>query len=115
LEEAVEDLVPRFGVELLCQLHRPLHVGEEDGHLFALAFEDASGGEDFVGQMFRRVGARTRWWSCLRGAGSRGFPHSPQNRSPGSLLAPHAAQARVRAAPALGTEFPAFPILATAG
>ena len=38
-EEAVEDLVPLFGIELLGQIHRALHVGEEHGHLLALAFE----------------------------------------------------------------------------
>ena len=38
-EEAIHDLVPLFGIDLLGELHRALHVGEEDGHLLALAFE----------------------------------------------------------------------------
>jgi hypothetical protein len=39
LEEAVQDPVPLFGVDLLGELHRPLHVGKEDGHLLALALQ----------------------------------------------------------------------------
>jgi TRAP-type mannitol/chloroaromatic compound transport system substrate-binding protein len=38
-EEALHDLRPRLGVELLRQLHRALHVGEEDGDLLALALD----------------------------------------------------------------------------
>ena len=34
---------PLLGVELLGQLHRALHVGEEDGHLLALAFDGRLG------------------------------------------------------------------------
>ena len=47
LKEAVEDRVPRLGVDLLGQLHRPLHVGEQHGHLLALALEDGAGREVF--------------------------------------------------------------------
>jgi hypothetical protein len=42
LEEAVEDLVPLFGIELLSQIHRALHVGEQHRHLLALAFQGAA-------------------------------------------------------------------------
>ena len=42
LEEAVQDLVPLFRIELLGQIHRALHVGEEHRHLLALAFEGAA-------------------------------------------------------------------------
>ena len=38
-EEAIEDLVPLFGIELLGELHRALHVGEQHGDLLAFAFE----------------------------------------------------------------------------
>jgi hypothetical protein len=41
LEEAARDLVPLFGVDLLGEVHRALHVGEEDGDLLSLAFERA--------------------------------------------------------------------------
>ena len=58
LEEAVEDLVPLFGIELLGQIHRPLHVGEEHGDLLALAFEGAAGGENLLGEVLGGIGAR---------------------------------------------------------
>jgi hypothetical protein len=54
-EKAVHDPVPLFGVELLGKLHRALHVGEEDRHLLALAFEGGAGGEDLLGEVLRRV------------------------------------------------------------
>jgi hypothetical protein len=54
-EEAVEDLVPDLGVHLLGQLHRALHVGEEHGHLLALAFEGGLRLQDLVGQVLRGV------------------------------------------------------------
>ena len=38
-EEAVHDLVPLFGIDLLGELHRALHVGEQHRDLLALAFE----------------------------------------------------------------------------
>ena len=59
-EEAVHDPVPLLGVDLLGELHRALHVGEEDGHLLALAFEGAARGEDLLGEVLGRVGARVR-------------------------------------------------------
>jgi len=58
LEEAVEDLVPLFGIDLLGQLHRAFHVGEQHGHLFAFAFEGGTGGEDFLGEV---LGGVARW------------------------------------------------------
>ena len=48
-EEAVHDLVPLFGVELLGEIHRALHVGEEHGDLLALAFEGATRRQDLLG------------------------------------------------------------------
>jgi hypothetical protein len=56
-EEAIHDPVPLFGIHLLAEIHRALHVGEEYGDLFALAFEGATRGEDLLGQMVRRVRA----------------------------------------------------------
>ena len=55
LEEAVEDAVPLLGVDLLGQLHRALHVGEEDGHLLALALQGGLRLEDLVGEVLRGV------------------------------------------------------------
>jgi hypothetical protein len=39
LEETVEDAVPVFRVDLLGELHRAGHVGEEYGDLLALALD----------------------------------------------------------------------------
>jgi hypothetical protein len=51
-EHGVEEL-PRFlGVPVGQQLHRALQVGEEHGHLLALAFEGGLGGEDLLGRCF---------------------------------------------------------------
>ena len=52
LEEAIHDPVPLLGIDLLGEIHRALHVGEEDGDLLALAFERASRGEDFSARCF---------------------------------------------------------------
>jgi hypothetical protein len=57
-EEAVHDPVPFFRIELLGQFHRAFHVGEEHGHLLALAFEGRARGEDLLGEVSRGVGAR---------------------------------------------------------
>jgi len=38
------------------QLHRTFHVGEQHGHLFALAFERAFGGENFLGKVLGGIG-----------------------------------------------------------
>ncbi len=58
LEEAVHDPIPLFWIDLLAELHRPLHVGEQHRHLLALALESAAGGEDLLGEVLRGVGAR---------------------------------------------------------
>jgi hypothetical protein len=55
LEEAVEDAVPRLGVQPLRQLHRTLHVREEHRHVLALALERRFRAEDAIGQVFGRV------------------------------------------------------------
>jgi hypothetical protein len=58
LEEAIEYLVPLLGIEPLGELHRALHVGEQDGDLLALAFEGRLRLEDLLGEVLRRVVAR---------------------------------------------------------
>ncbi len=58
LEEALEQAVPLLGIELIRQLHRSLHVGEQDCDLLALAFERALRPQDLVGQVLGRVAAR---------------------------------------------------------
>ena len=58
LEEAIEDVVPLLGIELLGELHRALHVGEEHRHLLALALEGTARCEDLLGEVLRGVRAR---------------------------------------------------------
>ena len=58
LEEALEDAVPRFGIELLGQLHRAFDVGEQHRDLLALAFERGLGLQDLVGEVLGGVVAR---------------------------------------------------------
>ena len=60
-----------LGVDRFRELHRALHVGEEDGYLLPLAFESAAGGEDLLDEMFRGVGERIGWWPRLRGLSER--------------------------------------------
>ena len=55
LEEAIEDVVPLLGIELLGVLHRALHVGEEHRDLLALALERGTGAEDLLGEMRRGI------------------------------------------------------------
>ena len=58
--EALHDVVEDFGIDLLGEIHRALHVGEEDGHLLALALEGAAGGQDLLDEVRRRGGSRWR-------------------------------------------------------
>src|SRR5262249_51397665 len=55
LEEAIQDLVPLFGIDLLCETHRPLHVGEKHRHLLPLTFQRASRREDLLGEVLRGI------------------------------------------------------------
>jgi hypothetical protein len=57
LEKAVHDLRPLFRVELLGQLHRALHIGEQDRDLLAFAFQRGARGQDLVGEVFGSVSA----------------------------------------------------------
>jgi len=60
-EEALHDLRPRFRVELLCKLHRALHVGEHHRHA-----EDASGSHDPPPRDGRSAVAVRRWKDDVR-------------------------------------------------
>jgi hypothetical protein len=57
-EHRIEELSGFLGVAVGEQFHGPLEVGEEHRDLFALAFESALGGEDFLGEVLRGVGLR---------------------------------------------------------
>ena len=62
LEHAVEQLARLLRVAVGEQLHRALEVGEEDGHLLALALERALRREDLLGE----VAGRVRAWARAR-------------------------------------------------
>ena len=51
-EEAGHNARERFGVEALRQLHRTLHIGEEDGDLLALPLHRRLRLADFVGEVY---------------------------------------------------------------
>jgi replicative DNA helicase len=72
----IEELLGGFGVEALDKPGRVLEVGEEDGDLFALAFQGVAGGQNLVGEMGRGVGQRRGVWltrpARCRGGGWRG-------------------------------------------
>src|SRR5256885_11756199 len=50
------------------QLHRALEVGEEHGHLLALAFQRSLRGKDAFGEMLGRIGLRRSGGPYSRGA-----------------------------------------------
>ena len=54
-EEAIEDAMPLFRVELLGQFHRALHIGEQHRDLLALAFKCGLRLQNFVGEVFGGV------------------------------------------------------------
>ena len=55
-EHRVEELPGLLGVAVGEELHRALEVGEEHGHLLALAFEGGLRGEDLLGEVLGGVG-----------------------------------------------------------
>ena len=58
LEDGIQELPRILGVTVGEQLHRALEVGEEDGHLLALALEGSLRGEDLLGEVLGRVAFR---------------------------------------------------------
>src|SRR5262249_13334763 len=59
-EKPIHDLVPFLWIQLLCEIHRTLHVGKEHGYLLALALQSAPRGEDLFGEALRGIGARLK-------------------------------------------------------
>jgi hypothetical protein len=63
-QDGVEQMARLLGIAVGEQLHGALEVGEEDGHLLALAFQRAAGGQNSGREVLRRVrlrrGARGR-------------------------------------------------------
>ena len=67
-EHRVEELAGLLGVTVGQQGHGAFEVGKQHGDVLALAFQGAAGGEDFLGQIGRRVGQR----GTLLGGGGGG-------------------------------------------
>ncbi|MEE8196323.1 MAG: hypothetical protein V3T69_04020 [Acidiferrobacterales bacterium] len=58
LHHGVEQVVGLLGIAVSEEFHRALEVSEESRDLLALAFEGRPGGQDFIGEVLRRVRAR---------------------------------------------------------
>jgi len=101
-------------VELLSQLHRPLYIGEENGHLLAFAFEGASRGEDLLGEMLRGVRARVASRRCLRCLSERLPPFATKSFT-GLIASATRDTGESQSSAALGAELPALSIVTTAG
>ena len=56
VEHRIEQVPRLLGVALGQQLHGALEVGKEHRDLLALAFQGGAGGEDLLGEVWRRVG-----------------------------------------------------------
>src|SRR5262249_47823797 len=63
-----------LGVAVGEELHGTLEIGEQHGHLFALAFEGALGGEDLLREMLGRVGFRGGESRCRCGLTTQRLP-----------------------------------------
>ena len=76
-EKPIHDLVPLLGIDLLGEIHRALHVREEDGHLFSLALEREARSENLLDQVTwgvrqRRRGRRWQGWPRGTNAANQG-------------------------------------------
>ena len=58
LEHRVEQASRVLGISIREELHRALQVGEQDGHVLALALQRALGRANTLGEMHRRVRGR---------------------------------------------------------
>ena len=97
------------------EIHRALHVGEEDRDLLALAFERAARGEDLLGEMLRGVGAGIAVTvSASRGLRER-LPAFAAKSFTRLVAGPARGTDESEGNAATGTELPTLPILATAG
>ena len=71
LEESIEDPVPLLRIDLLREVHRAFHIGEQDRDLLTLTLEGGLRPEDLVGEVLGGVAARValcrdcRGWRCL--------------------------------------------------
>jgi hypothetical protein len=71
LQGRIEEFLGNFRIKVTDQFSGAFEVGEQHGHVFALALHGASAGEDLLGQVGRRVGQRS-WGRPPRGSDDRG-------------------------------------------
>ncbi len=65
LQHGIEELPGLLRVAVGQEFHRAFEVGKQHRDLLALAFQGAAGGEDFLGEIRRRVGERdVLGWRC---------------------------------------------------
>ena len=67
---------------------RALEIGEEHGHLLALALQRRPRGEDALGQVLGRVGLGRARSGQPAGCRRSATPHAPQNFLPGRVATP---------------------------
>ena len=72
VQRRIEEPLGGFRVEVADQLGRAFEVGKEHGDLLALAFQGTAGGQDFLGEIGRRVGQRGTILSGGGWGGGRG-------------------------------------------
>ena len=70
-EEPIQDVVPLLRVDRLGELHRALHVGEQNRDLLTLPLESAAGREDLLGEVLGCVRGWARRRSIRRGRAKR--------------------------------------------
>ena len=76
-----------FRVEVTNPLGRAFEVGKQHRHLFALAFQGTARGQDFLGEIGRRVGKGARSGGLAGGASTTGvMPPSPNQTRPPCLV-----------------------------
>ena len=116
-EDLVEELARLLGVAVGQQLHRGLQVGEEHGHLLALALQGTPGGHNLLGQIGRGIAHGLRgWWedgSWGEGLGWEGQRRTtaPTELEPWRVLKPTLPTATREGSATLPAEFHALRIL----
>ncbi len=97
LEHGIEELARLLGIAVGEQLHGALEVGEEHGHLLALALEGGLGGQNLLREVLG--GVRLGAGEAARGLGGERGAAGPQNFLPGVTGVPQLGQAASSRAP----------------
>jgi hypothetical protein len=114
LKRRIDDAPGLFGFDALIQLHRAFDVREERGDRLALAFEGAPRCEDFVSKMLRGVSARVALRRFLPSCDER-LPALAAKSFVQLIVGTAGGTGEIQSRAALGAEFSALAIVATAG